>query len=175
MSEYVPAYRKASPFKVEDAKEVLFETADILDACGVEFFLVFGTCLGAVREQRLISWDYDIDLGFYDTERLGELREIFRGKGYEIKNRGRSEYAYLPMIRRGVLVDIHPFTKEEEKMVTYSMPWEAWLSFPAHFGTLQHAIMYDRTFLTPSPAEEYLEWTYGDWRTPSDLSATQRR
>ena len=45
-----------------NAKKLLFTVADVLEDVGLEFFLDFGTLLGAIREQKFIEHDEDIDL-----------------------------------------------------------------------------------------------------------------
>jgi len=52
-------------------KEELFikrfrELKEILDKCGVKYWLDWGTLLGAVRDGKIIEWDHDIDLGTMD-------------------------------------------------------------------------------------------------------------
>lgn len=170
---FVPTHRKAGIFNMDDAKRVLFLTRDILTRKNVTFYLLFGTCLGAVREHGLIPWDYDIDIGIYD-DRFYEIRDEFVKAGYTLKTRGKDVFKYMPMIKDGVLVDIHPYKQEEEKMVTYIKDTRSWLSYPAVFKNLEQIEMYGTQWNVPSPVEDYLEWTYGDWRTPSELSATER-
>ena len=45
------------------AEALLKEAKQILDRLGVAFFLRHGTCLGAVRDDALIQWDDDVDIG----------------------------------------------------------------------------------------------------------------
>ena len=55
--------RTIPPMDLGDAERLLLEAKQIFDEHGVVFFLRQGTCLGAVRDQALIPWDDDLDLG----------------------------------------------------------------------------------------------------------------
>ncbi|MCK5887891.1 MAG: LicD family protein, partial [Alcanivorax sp.] len=55
--------RTIPPMNIVDAGRLLDEAKQIFDSQGIVFFLRQGTCLGAVRDQALIPWDDDLDLG----------------------------------------------------------------------------------------------------------------
>ena len=49
------------------AVEALVELKRICDRHNIEFYLIAGSCLGAVRHKGMIPWDDDVDVGFlYD-------------------------------------------------------------------------------------------------------------
>jgi len=48
--------------EISDALSILGEAKIIFHNLGIIFFLRQGTCLGVIREKRLITWDDDIDL-----------------------------------------------------------------------------------------------------------------
>ena len=60
----------------ENARKLLFEVADALDALGLSFCLGAGTLLGAVREKRFIPIDRDIDLWACAEEFEPAVQEI---------------------------------------------------------------------------------------------------
>lgn len=45
------------------AKEILFDIIDVCDNNNIEYFLLYGSLLGAVRHKGVIPWDDDIDIG----------------------------------------------------------------------------------------------------------------
>ncbi len=57
--------------------EGLIRFKSILDSLNEEFFLYHGTLLGAIRDNKFISWDWDIDIGYF-----GDLQNLCK----KIKN-----------------------------------------------------------------------------------------
>lgn len=56
--------RSISPNKRKDILMKLYNTVlDIASSCNVKIFLLYGTLLGKIRNNDLICYDYDIDLG----------------------------------------------------------------------------------------------------------------
>lgn len=75
-----------------DSKNILLKmlaaTNKVLNDLNIEYWLDCGTLLGAIRDNQLISWDNDIDLGCWKTtndyEIKQELKSKFEELGYEV-------------------------------------------------------------------------------------------
>jgi phosphorylcholine metabolism protein LicD len=152
----------------------------ILEELGIEYFLAYGTLLGAVREKDFIEHDLDIDI--YITEPSFKM-DFFKKAiehGFEIKNIfGMLKYGGEISVKRDkIKIDIF-FLYFDEKKQQY---WNAiWLNgcvngptdmikhvYPAEiFNYIRGANIQGRYFIAPIKQEEYLELVYGkDWRTP---------
>ena len=46
---------KFNPMTQEDAQDILKKASELLEECGIEYFLAYGTLLGAVREGNLLT------------------------------------------------------------------------------------------------------------------------
>ena len=72
---------------MERRKKLLVDTKEIFDENGIKFFPVCGTLLGFIRRESIIPWDPDIDLNvwYYDYEKIVSLKKDFEKLGYKIK------------------------------------------------------------------------------------------
>ena len=68
------------------AIEVLGQVKEVLDKHGIKYWLDLGTALGAVRNGKLIPWDHDIDLGFFDDQisKITDASHELYDKGFAI-------------------------------------------------------------------------------------------
>ena len=65
------------------AKEALLYIDDIFKSENITFFLIFGTCLGTIRENDFIEHDIDIDLGTYKRDKdklIPAIKKILKNK-----------------------------------------------------------------------------------------------
>src|SRR5689334_8284729 len=68
----------------EHLREMLFFADELLTRHSIPYWLDYGTLLGAAREERLIPWDDDVDLGVWaaDRERILALEPEVTAAGY---------------------------------------------------------------------------------------------
>jgi phosphorylcholine metabolism protein LicD len=62
----------------------MHHTSTILTQYGVRHWLDYGTLLGAIRDNDIIPWDFDVDftVPFEDCEKIKESKEAFTKAGY---------------------------------------------------------------------------------------------
>jgi len=68
------------------AVEALKQIKEVFDEHGIEFWLNYGTLLGAIREKKFIGWDSDIDLAVWDVNSavMKTCAKELSAKGFEI-------------------------------------------------------------------------------------------
>jgi lipopolysaccharide cholinephosphotransferase len=146
------------------AKNNLILFQSVLEKHSIQFFLAFGTLLGAFREGDFIAHDSDTDVGMYLSDRSKFSTVIFdlHDAGLELVRFGEN---LLSFMREGEYIDLYFFKKKV-------YPKFGWycnrLFMPARFlNRLESCEFLGRKFLTPWHAEEFLLFCYGaDWRTP---------
>ena len=169
----------------------LLELHEVLELCGLPFFLMQGTALGAVRDRGFVPSEKDIDLGvlydrFHHTV-WGLLRKL-EARGFD------AETVVAPFTRiRTVVVrkdynghhikaDIVSFARWKGRRFACSpvRPWKAdpyAIVHPAErLESYRTAELFGQSFRVPADAEGYLEAEYGpDWRTPADDHVSRTR
>jgi phosphorylcholine metabolism protein LicD len=61
---------------VEKSIEILKDVIEVLNRHKIEYYLDFGTLLGAVRDGKLIPWDDDIDISLLNEDDYKRLPEV---------------------------------------------------------------------------------------------------
>lgn len=116
------AQHRAQVFKTSSAK-VFGLFANALQDIGCEYWLTFGTLLGAIREKGIIKHDLDIDVAMFRDNRPDNLVELMAKRGFK-----RSRYIIVGDGQDGfeetytcqeVSIDIFYFHKVEEKDEVY--------------------------------------------------------
>jgi hypothetical protein len=158
---------------IEAAERTLTEIGQTLDACGVPFFLSLGTCLGVVRDGRLIAYDVDIDIGCLIEDlshRCEALAAAFAAAGFSwrIISAPYSAPRAIVVSKRGIKADIAGYLKNGASRYCPSSRSDYCLVYPAAILETTEAIEYlGRSWRVPHPAREYLKRHYGSgWVTP---------
>lgn len=175
----VPKVKEKLP--LEAALECMTTLSKLVQATRARAFLVSGTLLGCVREQRILAHDYDIDLGMdvddpafdvfvaalnaHPDFRLKRLQKVTNE--IALHNEWARNYNNKPWLgkyvyKEAIPVDFfsHIFFRGE---VFHGSKRNLWVNSDFDLSTTE---LYGVTFNAPVEADRYLTENYGDWRTP---------
>ncbi len=149
------------------AVECLSLVSSVFKAANINAFLLWGTLLGAIRDDDFISHDYDLDLGilWHDEEKLKSLIPKLYEMGFIIcryKNHSIYSFNY-----KGLDCDIDVFTKPcFPYSFRYLRVYEQFI--PKRFFThFKEILFHDIQFYVPVLPEKFLCYAYGkDWKKP---------
>ena len=152
-------------------KNEFLKICDILDNFKISYFLQTGILLGAIRDNDLIKWDWDIEVSVFADEFFPLIDSVaidLEKNGFKIQKKNKK--------KNDSKID---FIGEYPKDVTgytifswnYSnikdLYWRRELSVPSKFlNNLSSIKFLGRHFKCPNNPEEYLEFAYGNWKIP---------
>jgi len=149
------------------AKENLLLFKKICDNVELDFILLYGTLLGAIRDQDFIIHDYDTDVGIFDTEvnKLLKAKDMFLTNGFRLIRTENSDNV-ISLMRNDEYIDIlvlSPFTQVFKKY--YACDGGKFdIKYLTKLSTID---LFDTKFTIPNHSIELLEKNYGkDWMTP---------
>ncbi|RLF44074.1 MAG: hypothetical protein DRN17_05155 [Thermoplasmata archaeon] len=147
------------------AREELKEIKEIFTLNATDFFLLYGTCLGAVREQDIISWDFDLDIGVLDHTNQTKIYETFIEHGFKFKRHAKR----WQVSKRIDHTDVIWYIREADKLVCRGTKNEVAFSAPARFfNSFDTVKIRSESYLAPHPVREYLNTVYGgNWKHPN--------
>ncbi len=95
---------------IDAAKKNLLDLKDVMDDTGVKFGLIYGTLLGAYRENNFIKHDYDTDLFVLEEAKQDLLDSLPKliNIGFEVC---RYDGLLLTLIRNDEYIDFYFFRK----------------------------------------------------------------
>lgn len=165
------------PIFVGALYQVAQDAHDVFEEQGIQYWISFGTLLGAVRNQGLLPWDDDLDFSFdkVEEERLLALKPLFDRLGYNLLVDqeglvGYKLYRKTPVtLKNGskILPFLDLFMCQEEGP-NYVLSCEKGRAF-FKAGTIDRALVQTKQqyqfgplkIWGPTKAETYLEKTYG--------------
>lgn len=139
-------YGIIDPFlRVDIADRILDEFFLIARRLKIKAFLVYGLCLGFVRDGGYIKGDNDLDVGVIcNKEKEDQLISSLKENGF---NRGRSfRHNNTHFYKSNILVDVY-FRKSGK-----------------FYSNLDSTRYKEKEYPVPSPIEEYLSACYSNWK-----------
>ena len=168
-------------------REALEDMKQILDTNKIPFHLHSGTALGAIREQRFIPYDIDIDIAIFHKDRVSNLESIVTKNGkFELidklpgnvkKENEIMEFSFTHLNTR-VKIDIFFIIEEKDKYKIFSYngicddkPKKRCEYINSKYK-LNEKIFYNKKYKVPE--EKFLEEQYGkDWKIPKNFSYSE--
>lgn len=157
----------AKPITIEEGKAVLELTKYLFDTIGLDFFLCFGTLLGAVRDKSIIIGDEDVDtfilnekllyenLPWLDKHGLHVIR-VNKGKVYSFRSTGN------------VYIDVYiarPYTGDIWSLYCWKL--NSNITPKKYFKQFQEIDFLGKKYKCPKDPHKILEFWYGKtWKTP---------
>jgi len=175
--------------KEQDMLTTLKDAKKSLDTANINFFLACGTALGAIRENKFISYDGDIDLGVFKSDvkkdDILKIISIFENNNFTFYRKfGEFNHGFeitFKHTKTNINVDIF-IVYEDIDLATNTKFW--WVA--SYTGAcdnfkygkcrykntpfdLDKTSFYNMTFNVPP--EKYLVESYGaDWKIPKQFS-----
>lgn len=146
--------------------EILAYTADLLKKHGITFWLDGGNLLGAVRNGKIIPWDWDADICTFEADnwQIINLSSEIKADGYHFKSvdrrHGRPHVFKVFKSNQAFHLDIFPFFSDGDKLLNINYPNEPILL--ADVCCLDEIKFECKTYPCPHNAEKFVRRKYGE-------------
>ena len=180
--------RDVHPFSQPETKQLARELVLFLhaltDANGIDLHLDFGTLLGAVRDHDFIAWDDDIDFSIVDHQFDAAIALVSANR-HLLPQADRVVWSIelISAHGRGVVLRLTCNNLDgSERLIPFETdlirrePRDGYAvaigSMPEWYCPLHHFQQHDsievfgQTLKAPHDALGYLDFVYGNWRTP---------
>jgi hypothetical protein len=161
--KFVP--KKNIKFKMnqENSAIALSQLKKIFDSNNIEFFLISGTLLGCIRENKILDHDYDLDVGIWEQNNIDDIISNIKKIGtFEILPIRSSNVLRIRHISN-ICIDIFIHKKVQNTIIHGGIK-SIWKN---SLFTLSPKKFLNNKYLIPSNYEKYLTENYGkDWRIP---------
>jgi len=153
----------------EISRDNLLAVKQLFDKHDLEFGLLYGTLLGAIREHNFIAHDEDTDIFilYENKEQLFDLLFELRDLGFEV---GRENEALLSILKDGEYIDIYFYKKTGTK----NRACEGYVLESDILENMEEYEFLGEIFKVPKNPIELLVKLYGkDWKIPDENGKPQ--
>jgi phosphorylcholine metabolism protein LicD len=173
----------------QQAVDFMHKNIAVMNKVGISFWVEGGTLLGALRDQKLIPWDHDLDFGmrFESASQMKKLIRHLRRHFYvSVKNFPKAkklwqlgDYRVLKIyprrfwfLREPLCLDLFVYYEgklpDSDELVYKYVVWNRNAFHRKEFLDSQESLsFYGKDVPVPANPEKFIEVKYGkDWRTP---------
>jgi len=143
----------------------LKEVRDILNALEIPYYLSGGTLLGVIRDGDFIKWDWDVGLDTkaeYVRPKQDVLVATLKKSGFHIRTHIPTKtYFKIEAIKYRTIYEVVGYFKLGKMRCRHGH------YFPdIHCQGATEVVLRGEKYTTFNLPEKYLEWVFGDWKTP---------
>ena len=162
-----------------EGKKLLSECYEILGSIRLGSFLMYGTALGAYRDNGFTPTESDIDIGFLTEEfipKVPSLANQLIRSGYEVHILVKpfNRCWAIKARKNGIGVDFVSFTiwtdqvhGDDTRFCVSTLSEFSGVYPRPMLEEYETVEVFDKIFQVPSPIEKYLEFEYGEnWKIP---------
>ena len=158
-------YENATIIDPSIAKNNLLDLKKILDEHKVKFLIMHGTLLGAIREQKFIKHDIDIDTRTFDERGLINTIPALDKAGLKLCRYEKN--LIYSFIKDGIYIDVYIVNKLQGLIRPFYVKYLNRIIPRKYFRHTKKMDFLGESFNIPSHSIELLEFWYGkNWRTP---------
>lgn len=160
-------YDNISTITEDQARNLLIKTKEVFDAIGLDFYLAFGTLLGAIREKSLIKGDEDVDVFITDEQKLYDNLPYIYDHGLRLcRMHKRTIYSFR--IGDNSYIDVYILSEIKNSLWSSSCYRLSAKYVPKSlFSEFEDIEFLGIKCKCPQEPEKVLEFWYGEtWRTP---------
>jgi LicD family len=168
---FVKTYRKKKFINKDKCFTIMCEIDDLCKKHKVRYYFSEGTALGLYRDNDLIDWDDDIDIGMEEEQYKKFIKkcipELINKRYYLIINtekyfQNSLKNSFLSILKNGHLIDIENVKKGLKCASKYGKLCDELLP---HIQKITYKEWRGRKF--PVPEESYYVYLYGkEWNIP---------
>jgi len=163
--------RIRSQYELDMQNLGLLELRNIMNKMEIRYFLSGGTLLGAIRENNFIKWDWDVEINLLTEEvfeKKNEISKFLETENFEITKFNKTfDSLKWEAKKYGATYEIVGLYKERN----WRYRLKKGLKVPSFLFEKYKVISFlGNTYTTFADPEKYLEFCYGDWRTPKRTS-----
>lgn len=165
--EEVLTYDDLKPITEEEAVELIRTVKKLFHEVGLEFYLAWGTLLGAVRDKGLIKGDEDVDVYVDDEQKLFDNLPFFYDNGLKLIRMWK-KHIYSFRVNNNAFIDIYI---KSPCGISLWKPWccsfKGYVTPKKYLDKVEDIDFLGEECKCPANPERILEFWYGKtWRTP---------